>query len=94
MNTLLAVDDGIAQANYDWADGFFLGALVLAALAGLAYATGYVGTVDDRRQPPVPPLSTSGRRRCSPSPWRRWRSPASCCNGWTPPSSSPPSGRC
>jgi hypothetical protein len=42
MNTLLlAVDDGIAQANYDWADGFFLLAVVLAALAGLAYITGH-----------------------------------------------------
>ena len=52
MNTLLAVDDGIARANYDWADGFFIGAVVLACLAGLAYATGYVGTVDEHGNRP------------------------------------------
>lgn len=42
MNTLLlAVDDGLTNANYNWADVFFLAGLVFAVLAGLAYVTGH-----------------------------------------------------
>jgi len=41
MNSiLLAVDDGIANANYNWADVFFLVATVLALFAAAAFATG------------------------------------------------------
>lgn len=36
MHTLLAVDDGLANANYNWADIFFLAAVVLAVLATFA----------------------------------------------------------
>ena len=43
---LLAVDDGIAQGEYNMADAAFIVALCLAALAGIAYAAGFVGTVD------------------------------------------------
>ena len=41
MNTLLlAVDDGIANANFNWADVFFLVATILAVIAAVAYASG------------------------------------------------------
>jgi hypothetical protein len=52
---LLAVDDGLTNANYDMADVFFLIGMVLAILSGLAYATGFVGTVDVAPgNPPAP----------------------------------------
>jgi hypothetical protein len=45
MNTLiLAIDDGIAQNNFDAADIFFAIGAVLAVIAGLGYAAG-VATV-------------------------------------------------
>ena len=48
MNSLLlAVDDGIANANYNWADVFFLVGAILAVFAGIAYAMGVTGTVSD-----------------------------------------------
>lgn len=47
MNALLAVDDGLANANYNWADIFFLVGTVLALFAAFAYApTGHVHTTD------------------------------------------------
>ena len=42
---LLAVDDGIANANYNWADVFFLIGTILALFSFIAYATGNTGTV-------------------------------------------------
>ena len=42
MNTLLlAVDDGLTNSNYNWADIFFLASMILAVLSGLAYVTGH-----------------------------------------------------
>ena len=38
MHTLLAVDDGLTNANYDAADWAFLVGLILAGLAAVAYA--------------------------------------------------------
>lgn len=49
---LLAVDDGLTNANYDMADVFFIIGVVLAALSGLAYATGFVGTVTEGQPRP------------------------------------------
>ena len=43
----MAVDDGLTNANYNMADVFFIVAIALAVLSGLAYATGNVGTVSD-----------------------------------------------
>jgi len=48
---LLAIDDGLTNANYDMADVFFLIAVGLAVLSGLAYATGNVGTVTTDNDP-------------------------------------------
>jgi hypothetical protein len=39
MNTLLAVDDGWTNANYNWADLFFVVATALALLAAFGYLT-------------------------------------------------------
>ena len=47
MTTLLAVDDGIANGNLNWADVFFLVGAIFGALAGLAYALGITATVDN-----------------------------------------------
>ena len=44
---LMAIDDGIAQGESNMADAFFIVAIALAVLSGLAYATGNVGTVSD-----------------------------------------------
>jgi hypothetical protein len=44
---LMAVDDGIANANYNWADVFFIVGTILAVVAGLAYVTGNTTTVDN-----------------------------------------------
>ena len=42
MNTLLlAVDDGLTNANFDMADVMFLIGTFLAVLAGLAYVAGF-----------------------------------------------------
>ena len=41
MSVLLAVDDGLTNANYNMADVFFLIGMVLGALAGLAYVAGF-----------------------------------------------------
>ena len=41
MSTLLAVDDGIANSNFNAADVFFLIGMALAAIAGLAYVAGH-----------------------------------------------------
>ena len=48
MNTLLlAVDDGLTNGNYNWADVFFLVGTIAAVLAALAYVTGNTTTVDN-----------------------------------------------
>jgi hypothetical protein len=53
MNTLiLAIDDGIAQNNYDAADIFFAIGAVLAVIAGLGYAAG-VGTIARKDDTPA-----------------------------------------
>ena len=53
MNTLiLAVDDGIAQNNFDAADIFFIIGFALAVIAGLGYAAG-VATVARRDSTPA-----------------------------------------
>ena len=57
---LLAVDDGLTNANYDMADVFFLISVALAVLSGLAYATGLVGTVDTDNDP-APRVRPYGR---------------------------------
>jgi hypothetical protein len=36
MSMLLAVDDGLANANYNWADIFFIIGAILAVLSALA----------------------------------------------------------
>lgn len=51
MNTLLAVDDGLTNANFNAADIFFLIGTALAVFSGLAYATGVVGTPADPASP-------------------------------------------
>ena len=51
MSALLAVDDGITNANYDMADVFFLIGTALAVLSGLAYATGFVATTSTDADP-------------------------------------------
>ena len=40
---LMAVDDGLTDGNFNAADIFFLIALVLGALSGIAYVSGFVG---------------------------------------------------
>jgi hypothetical protein len=37
MTILLAVDDGLTNSNYNWADIFFLVGTILAVLAALTY---------------------------------------------------------
>lgn len=37
MNTLIAVDDGLTNGNYNWADVWFLVAAIAAVLATVAY---------------------------------------------------------
>lgn len=44
---LLAVDDGWTNANYNWADLFFIVATALALLAAFGYLTPVRTTVDD-----------------------------------------------
>ena len=78
MSILLAVDDGLTNANYDMADVFFLIAAALAVLSGLAYATGNVGTVTTDNDPAPRARPTNYHRGPRPS----WRSPS-------PPSRSP-----
>ena len=60
MNTLiLAIDDGIAQNNFDAADIFFLIGFALAVISGLGYAAG-VSTVARRDDTPAhgnPPVT-------------------------------------
>jgi len=46
MNTLLAIDDGWTNANYNWADLFFIVATALALLAAFGYLTPVRTTVD------------------------------------------------
>lgn len=47
MNSILmAVDDGITNANYNWADVFFLIGTIVAALSAIAYFLGITGTVE------------------------------------------------
>ena len=60
MSILLAVDDGLTNANYDMSDVFMLIATALAVLAGLAYATGNVGTVTTDNDP-APRVRPYGR---------------------------------
>ena len=56
MNSiLLAVDDGLTNANYNMADVFFLIGAAFAVLSGLAYVTGFVATVSTDPNPPNPP---------------------------------------
>ena len=61
MTTLLAVDDGIANGNLNWADVFFLVGAIFGALAGLAYALGITATVDNN-PPRLPRMGTGPRR--------------------------------
>ena len=49
--TLLAIDDGLTNGNYNWADVFFLIATVFATLAGIAYLTG-PAVIPDTSTPP------------------------------------------
>ena len=51
-NILLAVDDGITNANYNWADVFFLVATIAGALAALGYLVN-PAIVPDTTTPPT-----------------------------------------
>ena len=53
MSILLAVDDGLTNANLNMADVFFLIATAFGALAGLAYVAGFpvAGTDPDLPAP-------------------------------------------
>jgi len=49
MSALLAVDDGLTNGNFNWADVFFLVGTIFAALAALAYVMGVTVTADPAR---------------------------------------------
>jgi hypothetical protein len=55
MNTLLAVDDGLVNAEYNWSDIWFLVATVLAVIAAASYWPTTATTGVDSR--PVWPLA-------------------------------------
>lgn len=63
MNTvMLAIDDGLTNANYNMADVMFLLGMALAIIAGLGYAAG-VGTIARRDDTPadgVPRTTATG----------------------------------
>lgn len=53
MNVLLAVDDGLTNGNYNWADVFFIAATILAVLAAVIHAVGVPAPRDDVAGRPV-----------------------------------------
>ena len=53
MNSiLLAVDDGLTNANYNWADVFFLIGTIVAVFSAIAYFTGVSATTTTTTNPP------------------------------------------
>ena len=51
MSMLLAVDDGLTNANYNWADIFFLVGAIAAVFSAIAYFLGITGTVEPANPP-------------------------------------------
>ena len=63
MSALLAVDDGLTNANFNAADIFFLIGLACAVISGIGYAAGIAAVArrtDDTPANGVPAVTTQG----------------------------------
>jgi len=81
MNSaLMAVNDGIANFNFDEADITFIVGAVFAVLAAIAYAAG-IGTIATPEAPPDDPADSTTKTPVGPATTRPYPTPTT--GRWT-----------